>query len=610
MSVTASVIIAMEGMPKAAFHMAQALAAQPKGGLTPSTLFRMVPLSMEDLDHFLDAYPRLFYMDINRVKITTEALRAVERVLQGMNGGRAALEHVTHTLERMDSREKDRFAHMLGLDSGTNKRSLIVDRFIHHVYQYPDSVKHWVESAHFSKAARQVFRLLWDQPAGEIEAARLRKASGMDEFRAEQTLWELLQNLVCFECFDFDDNDLLRRKIVLLEQIRAFRWAANSNREHALTATRTPPQVFRHGNHCVHLLARAACAAGQRPLTRNRNGQLSAASLRGIKRFTDDDLDPAYLLELLEIGIALGYLRQEEDGSILPGTRLALWTDHSVEAIHTSLLRHLLFERYPEVSRHLASLTSVIQPDQWYPLRNVIHAATTLPSQTSPTIQYRNGQYRYGNCEDPAPARKLLTLLQETFHWFGIVDLGGVSDSMLIRLTPLGHALLQGTDTPAYPLEDHPPSELIVKPDLEIFVPLEETPPQVLPVLSVYAEVSGVSDHNLLFRLTREKYLAAMQRGYPSDVLTGFLEQHTRNQHLPDNVRRTLEDWSRTPRRIRIRKVLQLECDDPVILAELSSYPELKPHLNTPDPAHTRTLQGLLTAEVRELLWRKGFIIE
>ncbi|HPU97618.1 MAG TPA: hypothetical protein PLO53_06650, partial [Candidatus Hydrogenedentes bacterium] len=74
MTVTASIIIAMEGLPKTAFRMAQALAAQPKGGLTPSALFRAVPMRTDDLDHYLDAYPRLFYMDITRIKITGEAI--------------------------------------------------------------------------------------------------------------------------------------------------------------------------------------------------------------------------------------------------------------------------------------------------------------------------------------------------------------------------------------------------------------------------------------------------------------------------------------------------------------------------------------------------------
>lgn len=610
MTVTASVMIAMEGMPKAAFHMAQALAAQPKGGLTPSTLFRMVPLRIEDLDHFLDAYPRLFYMDINRVKITAEAQRAVERVLLGLNGGRDALEQVTRLLEGMDSREKDRFAHLLGLDSGTKKRSLIVDRFIQRVYQYPETVSAWVESTHFSAAARRLFRLLWEQPTGETEAGRLRRTSGLDEYCAEQALWELLRNLVVFERFEFDDEELLRRKIVLLEQIRTFRRAARSVGNHRLNVARNPGQVFRHGDRCVHLLARAACAAGQRPLSRNRNGQLSAASLRSLARLTRNEAGPAHLLELIDTGIALGYLQQAEDGSILPGTCLDLWMDHSQEAIHAGLARHVLSEQPTEVRRQLEALMVLVQPNQWYPLRNLVQAATALPQQTPPAIRYRNGQYRYGDGEDPASARKLLTLFQETLHLFGLADLGGTADAAVIRLTSLGHALLQGTDPAApYPLKPQS-GALIVKPDLEIFVPLEETPPQVLPVLSVYAEISGVSDHNFLFRLTREKYLTAMQRGYPGDVLAGFLERHARNRQLPDNVRRTLEDWSRTPRRIRIRKVLLLECDDPVILAELSSYPELNPRLQTPDPEHIRTLQGLLTSEVRELLWRRGFIVE
>jgi len=610
MSITASVIIAMEGMPKTAFLMARALATQPKGGVTPSALFRMVPMDMEDLDHFLETYPRFFFMDINRVKITAEAIRALERVLRGMNESRASLEQVARTLERLDHHEADRLAHLLGLEETRKKRSVLVDRFIQQVYQYPDTVREWVETAAFSEAARRMFHALWEKPEGEVEASRLRKASGLDEYRAEQALWELLRNLVCFERFDFDDNDLLRRNIVLLEQVRCFRRSGPAAGEHSLVLIRNPDQISCCGDASARLLARVTCAAGQRPLTRNRNGKLSAASLRGIERFTGPGLEHDYLLELIDGGITLGYLREEEDVSILPGTRLSLWTGHAIETIHAQLARHALYEKYPEAGRLLRAFAQLARPGQWYSLRNAVQAAISHPRQNNPAIRYHEGQFRYGEEEDAVLTRKLLTLLQETFHRFGIVDLGKVSGGdVLVSLTSLGHALLLGQEEASMPAP-MPSGSLIVKPDLEIFVPMEETPLQLLPVLSIFSEVSGVSDHTILFRLTREKYLSALQRGYPGDILPGLLEQHAREQRIPENVRRTLEDWNRTPRRVRIRKVLLIECEDPVMLAELSSYPELASHLRALDPEHALALQGLLTAEVRELLWRKGFIVE
>ncbi|HPU98799.1 MAG TPA: helicase-associated domain-containing protein, partial [Candidatus Hydrogenedentes bacterium] len=182
-------------------------------------------------------------------------------------------------------------------------------------------------------------------------------------------------------------------------------------------------------------------------------------------------------------------------------------------------------------------------------------------------------------------------------------------NTSLASITEFGYHLISGK-VPVSAEHAASPAELIVKPDFEVFVSLREGTPLVLPVLSVYGEVSGEGEHALLFRLTREKYLSALQQGYPDHFLVGFLERHARNNRIPDNVKRTLEDWDRTPRRVRLRRVTLVECDDPVLLAELTSYPELSGRILPTDPKHSLALRGLLSSEAKEILYRKGIIVE
>ena len=147
----------------------------------------------------------------------------------------------------------------------------------------------------------------------------------------------------------------------------------------------------------------------------------------------------------------------------------------------------------------------------------------------------------------------IATVLAEPLHWLGLVELGEASDGTLaaFRLTPLGkHVLL---DEP-YDEEtaSHGGPHLVVQPSFEVIVLDAAANLGLVAKLDDFAERSSL-DRAATYRLTREAAVRGFDRGRAVRWMLDLLESASAAP-LPQNVRFSLEEWSRLYERIHVRR--------------------------------------------------------
>lgn len=167
-------------------------------------------------------------------------------------------------------------------------------------------------------------------------------------------------------------------------------------------------------------------------------------------------------------------------------------------------------------------------------------------------------------------------VVTEALHWLGMVDLGLTGDgeqASVFRVTPEGAALLHGETPPSAEPETH----VVVQPNFQIFA-FEPTGEDVLFTLDRLAERVR-AEQVVEYRLTRESVYAAQRGGMDVAAILTFLEQVSAAP-VPQNIRRSLEDWGSQHDRIRIRRATPLlQTIDEQALDSLYADPELGPSL-------------------------------
>lgn len=86
------------------------------------------------------------------------------------------------------------------------------------------------------------------------------------------------------------------------------------------------------------------------------------------------------------------------------------------------------------------------------------------------------------------------------------------------------------------------PSGFYMQPDFEMLVP-PEAGPDVIWMLEQYAE-RVTRDQMSIYRLTRERFISAIARGYGLHEVMEFLDQYALTG-IPENVRIALADWGK-----------------------------------------------------------------
>jgi len=164
-------------------------------------------------------------------------------------------------------------------------------------------------------------------------------------------------------------------------------------------------------------------------------------------------------------------------------------------------------------------------------------------------------------------------VVTEALFWLGLVDLGAgdaTGEPEVFRITEGGAALLRG-DTPWSP---PPEPNVVVQPNFQIFA-FEPTGEDVLYTLDRLARRIR-SEQVAEYQLTRETVYAAQRSGMDTAEILDFLDRISGTRTIPQNVRRSLEEWGAQHERIVVRRsVSALQATDENVLDSLYADPEL-----------------------------------
>lgn len=148
-------------------------------------------------------------------------------------------------------------------------------------------------------------------------------------------------------------------------------------------------------------------------------------------------------------------------------------------------------------------------------------------------------------------AEFIRAVVREALYWLGVVDLGrsqqGMKRADLFRLTPLGEALLHGK-TPALPAAA---PQVVIQPNFQLLA-FEPTGEDVLFTLDRLAQRVR-AEKVVEYRITRESVYAALRGGMETAQIITFLEGIA-SSGLPQNVRRSIEEWGAWQERIVVRR--------------------------------------------------------
>jgi hypothetical protein len=169
----------------------------------------------------------------------------------------------------------------------------------------------------------------------------------------------------------------------------------------------------------------------------------------------------------------------------------------------------------------------------------------------------------------------IVQLLTGPLHWMGLVDLGYNTSEptgennppFAFRLTTVGAWLLGLAEPPQF-VEGG--GRVVVQPNFAILA-MEPISDAVLIDLDHFADAQG-GDRAITYELSRESLYRGQQSGWPAERVVAFLEKH-QGGVIPPNVKRTLEEWETSHRRItfhRNKVVVQFSDDEAEAQASLS----------------------------------------
>lgn len=159
--------------------------------------------------------------------------------------------------------------------------------------------------------------------------------------------------------------------------------------------------------------------------------------------------------------------------------------------------------------------------------------------------------------------RGVATMLRQLVTVGGArVTPGPTDHDATFSLTAVGRFYLGFTDAfPADPLPGDGPAKVVVQPNLEVV--LIGRAPAALVRLALLAERQA-DEHGpaRTLRLSRERVVESIARGATPDELEAALDAAAGGAPIPDNVRRTVRDWARAVKRVRLVHVPVLLTDD------------------------------------------------
>jgi len=183
-------------------------------------------------------------------------------------------------------------------------------------------------------------------------------------------------------------------------------------------------------------------------------------------------------------------------------------------------------------------------------------------------IGYRN----LGRFQEEWPQREgrvILKIVETGLHWLGLVDVGYDDEGQFVafRVKPEAHELLATNGDGKLPKTDSMRKMLLLQPNFEVLVFHPES-----GSLWRLLKFADLTRHDMVsaYTITKESVVRAVENGTSVSEILKFLAEQSQRE-VPQNVARSIEDWGRSIKRVRLTDATILEVDDPNVLDELAA---------------------------------------
>ncbi len=607
----ASLVIDMEGMSRPAFHVARELAQNSRSGLTTRFLAKKLDLPIEEIEYLVDIHDRLFFTDITKVKLVTEAPEAIKRVSRALEN-HGDVPSLVQGIKALDSHGFRRFEEQVGIETPVGKKTAADEMLARH-YRHPDSVVEYVARRGFSSMARELFDIVWQSDTGIMPVAQLRATHGGSEYDIEQGLWELFRGFALFELFRFDAEDRLLRAVSLLNELRQWRMdaEARAGAGRGLKPVKgVAGEIDARGAALSDCIARLVATIGARPARLRSDGDLFREDRRRLSEIVPEEGDPS-LGACLWTAQGVGWLARVDNELRAANVEELVSMDRA--ARHVRVCEWLLARgRETGSGRLMRSLLDDLEVGAWYPLMGFItEALRRNEDEEEPVLRCAGGHWHYTTPSGSASARRgLARALEETMLWLGLVDRAESRGESVFRVTEIGALVLQQRDATALRglIPPHK-SEFLVQPNFDIVVDTRAADPLLTVPLDQFCERVSASQM-AVYHLTKDTFTRAVQQGRSSGAFIEFLLAHNKGGSLPRNVLTTLEDWRGSMKRVRVRTVQVIEADDPLVMADVQHRKRIAKHIDPVPLDRVAVLKKTRKSELKALLEKEGFVVE
>jgi hypothetical protein len=218
--------------------------------------------------------------------------------------------------------------------------------------------------------------------------------------------------------------------------------------------------------------------------------------------------------------------------------------------------------------RLLAHLGALVE-DAWYPVEGTATwIATQDPEILGATLTVATAR---SSAEPDEAARRraaiaevIAVTMETALSWFGLIEIAGAARQPLaFRLTPAGLAVAQGNPLPEDPPPAGPPLRVLPTGEIQLLAP---SPLRVWSLLA-FAD-AGELGTTSSFVLSQESLARALAAGFELRHVTTFLTSQS-GATLPAEIERSLAEWAKTYRRVRLRRAIVATPDDAETLGEL-----------------------------------------
>jgi|GEM_PF-1166251 len=603
-----------EGMDQTSFYMALELSFNIRGGLTSRYLSAKLETSEETINYIYSLYPKLFFFDLNRIKVVPEALPVIRRVQNNLNS-LGDVNSIYKSLQNYSNSERRELEKKLKINRVIGWMSL-ASEIIETLYKTPESVLEYVAGYSFSDLAKEIFDFLWQSKTGIVPIQQIRQRfANYNNIEIEEALEELLNQFVLFELFRFNGQSRLNRFVSILSEIRHHKEQKKEIKERLKQAI-TPANVkisriescgISLAERISKLLAKVAVS----PLHLTPSGQITRLDEQRISR---DEPENAYppIETLVWLAEKAGLLAQVDN------TLRIVNLEELVNMSFTERLKKI-YKAFIKDDEKLSSLSATLlelqtlKPYTWYSLnefgKRVYARYCELSHYT--LKQTKDNFWEYSTSGEYCEEKDCVVFIENTLFWFGIIELGSAKKERFFRISEIGEFLLFSLE-PTKKLKEKyiKKHEWIVQPNFEIIVPTVNTDPLQLIWIELFAQKKSNGGPVSIYSITKESFLKGLQSGADPNQFIQHLIQNARKQQIPDIVISTIEDWLHTVKRVKVRPVILIEAPDSVLIADLLHRKKLSEILHPISPNQTAYARGILLSEIKALLEKEGFVVE